>query len=51
MVGRFFENPLTRAGVEYVREQIKDNPCLVSELWTKFYSEELGSPTGGEDEK
>lgn len=40
--GVFLKNPLTRAGVRYVAEMIRDNPdgpC--TKEWTTYYAEEL----------
>lgn len=42
-VGRWLGNPLTKAGVEYVREaQFEGGE--VAELWAKWYEEELRNP-------
>ena len=36
--GRFLENDLTHAGVEYVRELHADRPTPVTEFWAGWYN-------------
>lgn len=36
-VGCFLENPLTSDGYEYVREQHRESPSEVTELWVDHY--------------
>lgn len=40
----FLENPLTRDGVEYVREQLAEHADAgkVLDTWREFYKDELG---------
>lgn len=38
LYGKFFENPLTPDGEEYIREQHKENPSDVTRMWMKFYN-------------
>lgn len=40
-VGCWLENPVTTAGVEYIKEHITSYPGLVTDLWREWYREEL----------
>lgn len=47
-VGCWLENPLTTDGARYVREAIKDGPTRVTDLWAKWYKENLEQQEGEE---
>lgn len=40
-VGCWLENPLTRHGVDYVRAAVEEGGYVATELWAKYYQEEL----------
>lgn len=40
-VGMFLENPLTKRGYDYVREEHLNSPSEITEMWVEFYEIDL----------